>query len=463
MSAWRPNILLIMSDEHAADVMGCYGDKLNPTPNLDALVARGLVLDNCYTTSPVCAPARHSFTAGQYVSRCGAWSNNCRLPSDEHPSLPRALQAAGYETYLCGKMHYDPQHRYGFTELFPFYGNRKPKSGRGKFREPDNLESNPAQWQARFRDFRVADDLEPFRADPSVSECDAYITDRAIEFLRQHHAQPKPWFLTVGYHAPHFPLVVPRRYHEMFAGRVPPPLPAPASLPLNYRHRRAIHGLDHATPEQTQFGRELYWALTRWLDEQIGRLLAAADLDNTVVIYTSDHGEMKGDLGFWWKLTMYESAARIPAILTWPGIWPGGQRRQGACSLVDLVQTIVDIAGGRAPADWNGSSLLPWLNDAGHPWKDFAVSECYGCGTPSGFAMYRHGQYKYVYHAPANDHPAERELYDLQADPHELHNLAGNPAHADHIAELHRRLVAETGDPDEINERSRRELSKGYE
>lgn len=466
MATTKPNILLIMSDEHAADVMGCAGDKLNPTPHLDALASRGIIFDNCYTNSPVCAPSRLSFTAGRYVSGVGAWGNNCRLPSDGFPSLPRTLRAASYDPWLCGKMHYDPAHRYGFQEVFPFHGNFKLKSGKGSFRNPDNRASSPENWLARSRQFRVVPDDEPFRVDPKVSECDQHITEQALAFLAHRQRSEKPWFLCVGYHAPHFPLTVPRRYHEMFKGRVPSPLPAPDAVPLNYLHRRLMHGLDHATRQQTGFGRELYWALTRWVDGQIGRLLEAVDLDSTIVIYTSDHGEMKGDLGFWWKLTMYEAAARVPLIVSWPKRWRGGQRRAGACSLVDVVQTLVDIAGGTTPDDWDGDSLLPWLDDHHHSWKDLAVSECYGSGTPSGFTMLRHGAFKYVYHCPPDDqHAPERELYDLRSDPGELHNLAGGDyAHATGLLEqLHGMLVREVGrEPIEINNQSRLELARGY-
>ena len=131
----RPNILVIMSDEHNASVTGCYGNSIIQTPNLDRLAAGGTTFESCYCNSPLCVPSRLSFTAGKYVSRIGAWSNDCRLDSDDVPSLPRILTAAGYESYLCGKMHYDRTRRYGFTEIG---GNRNNgfKTGKGGRRKP---------------------------------------------------------------------------------------------------------------------------------------------------------------------------------------------------------------------------------------------------------------------------------------------------------------------------------------
>ncbi|HQL08869.1 MAG TPA: sulfatase-like hydrolase/transferase, partial [Lentisphaeria bacterium] len=186
---------------------------------------------------------------------------------------------------------------------------------------------------------------------------------------------------------------------------------------------------------------------------------------NTIVIYTSDHGENKGDHGMWWKNNMYEHSARVPLIVRWPARWAGGQVRRGACSLLDVVQTIVELAGGRAPEDWNGDSMVRWLDDAQTPWKDVAVSEYYGHYISSGVAMIRRGAWKYVYHSRADAaHGPERELYHLESDPKEFNNRAGDPAHRDLIAALHGALVKEIGeDPDETELRFRRERARPYD
>ena len=139
----KPNILVIMSDEHDPGVLGCYGDPTVQTPNFDRLAAEGVVFDACYTTSPLCVPARLSFTAGKYISRVGAWSNSCWLPSDEMPSLPRVLTASGYESILAGKMHYDASRRYGFTDLYETRQTQVLKTGKGGRRAADDTSTDP--------------------------------------------------------------------------------------------------------------------------------------------------------------------------------------------------------------------------------------------------------------------------------------------------------------------------------
>ena len=186
--------------------------------------------------------------------------------------------------------------------------------------------------------------------------------------------------------------------------------------------------------------------------------------DNTAIFYTSDHGENKGDHGMWWKSCMFEPSARIPLLAHWPRRWAGGQRRRGACSLVDLTRTLAALGEAGVPADWDGASLLPWLDDERHPWRDLAVSEYYASGI-SGYSMLRQGRYKYVYHTRAGEAvPPERELYDLETDPGEFRNLAADRDRAALIVRLHATLVREVGrDPEEIERQARQELARGYE
>lgn len=459
--AARPNILVIMSDEHNASVLGCYGNKVIRTPNLDGLAARGVVFENCYTNSPLCVPSRLSFTAGKYASRVSAWSNSCRLPMDS-PSLPRLLNAAGYESYLCGKMHYAAGFHYGFTEIGGKL-NENRMDGRGSRRAPDNLKSSGAV-SGRFSAFHPGDKGGNLGHDRTV-------TAGVVEFLSTRKAGGKPFFLVAGYLCPHFPLIVPQEYWEHYRDKVSMPVIPDGfldSLPLNYKHLRAGFQLENVPPEIVKKGRELYYGLTEWTDEQIGKVLSAlgssAVAGNTVVIYTTDHGENLGEHGLWWKNTMYEQAAHIPLIVSWPARWPGGQRRPGACSLVDLVQTIAELGGTKAPPDWNGDSLAAWLDDPAARWKDRAVSEYYAHNIASGFAMIRSGQYKYVCHsAPDAQHPPQRELYNLKEDPGEFHNLAAQESKQALIAELHAALVKEIGEEPEATEhRCREEMARGY-
>ena len=460
----KPNILWIMSDEHNPKVASYYGNTRVQTPNVDGLSKSGITFDNHYCNSPLCTPSRLSLTSGKYVSRVGAWNLNCWLPSPDIASLPRVLNGSGYESFLCGKQHYDYSRRYGFTEVGGNF-NEWYKTGLGRRLPPTHL--TQARLSPRFDDFHPGDH-------GSTVEHDRRVTAGAVEFLTNKQADGKPFFLFVGYLAPHFPLIVPEENWDRYRGRIDMPVFQQGDLddlPLNYKVQRA--GFEEiGVPEDTvRRGRELYYGLTDWADNEIGKVLTALRqhpgiAEDTVIIYSSDHGENMGEHGMWWKNNMFDSATRVPLVISWPKRWGGGaQRRTQASSHVDLVQTVIDIADGRAPADWNGTSMLPWLDDPRTKWKDFAVSEYYAHNTASGYVMLRSGEWKYVYHTVIDsDHPAERELYHLTADPGELNNLASVPEHQARIAAMHAVLVKELGaNPDETEQRSRSELARGYD
>ena len=458
----KPNILVIMSDEHNAGVMGCAGNKIVRTPNLDALGARGVVFENCYCNSPLCVPSRLSFTSGKYVSRVSAWNNNCWLPSADYPSLPRILNSAGYETFLCGKMHYDRTCRYGFTEIGGNM-NQSVMMGTGARRAADDLTPLPGISE-RFQDFHTGDTS-------SIMEHDRRVTAGTLEFLKSRKKTEAPFMLLAGYLAPHFPLIAPQKYWENYEGKIPLPVIPEGfldAMPLNYRHLRIAFNLEDAPEDVVRKGRELYYGLVQWADDEFGKVLSclagSEAADNTVVIYTADHGENMGEHGLWWKNCLYDSAAHVPLIVSWPARWEGGQRRTQVCSLVDVVQTIAELGSGKTPKDWNGDSMVQWLDDPKTKWKDRAVSEYYGHNIASGYAMIRIGPLKYVYHMPPDkDHPPERELYDLAQDPGEFHNLAAKPENAERVAEMHASLRHELGeDPDKIEQRCRADFARGY-
>lgn len=452
-----------MSDEHDKGVMSCYGDPIVQTPHLDRLASSGVVFDNAYTTSPLCVPARQSFTAGKYVSRISAWNNHRMMP-DDTPSLPRLLNAQGYESMLVGKMHYDRTCRYGFNEL-PTKSNNGTLMGKGRRRQYGDESTNPKSWESRAKSFVAGEDSR-------VISHDKEVTRLTSGFLAERTKDDPPFFLLAGYLAPHFPLTVPEEYLARYRGKVPMPnIPEGLieQLPTNYKHIRMGFGVVDTDPKTVQAGRECYWAFVNWMDDQIGQLLRALEqseaADNTVVIYLTDHGENKGDHGMWWKSCMYEHAAGIPLIISYPGHVAGGQRRCGACSTVDVVQTIADIAGAKTPSDWDGDSLLPWAEDANYRWKDFALSEYYAHFILSGYTMVRQGKYKYVYHVPFDEgRGAQLELYDMENDPGELRNLATDSAYSDVIATMHARMLDELGEhPDDIEKRAVQELAMGYE
>jgi len=457
-----PNILFIMSDEHQADIMGPYGDKIVRTPNLDKLAAGGITFDQCYTNSPLCVPCRLSFTAGKYVSRVGAWSNDCWLPGDDIPSIARAMTAAGYDSLLCGKQHYDGSRRYGFTEIEKI-GNNSFKTGKGGRRKADDLTPKPG-LSGRFEQFYPS-------SESGVLTHDRKVTAGVQKFLAARRASDKPFFLFAGYLAPHFPLIVAQKFWDTYKDKVPMPNIPQGHLEgqaRNWKHLRIGFNMENVPDDIVKKGRELYYGLTEWFDKQVGIILDALNksglAENTIVMYTTDHGENLGEHGLWWKNAAYDTATRVPMIVHWPRRWKGGQRRKGACSHVDVVQTLVELSGGKAPKDWDGDSLVEWMDSPEAEWKDRAVAEYYAHNICSGYAMIRSGRYKYVYHTkPDSQHEPERELYDMEADPGEFTNLAGLSEHAARIRQLEADLIEELGEhPEKTELRCRADYARTY-
>lgn len=464
--ARKPNILLIMSDEHNARVMGCAGDPFIETPNLDRLAGRGILFENCYCNSPLCCPSRLSFTSGKYASRVNAWGNSCWLESNDIPSIASTMKQAGYDAYLCGKMHYDKTRDYGFNLYgslkYEFYHKTGKGGAGGGRRDPDNLEPLPGN----------SDRIEEIGAGESpIIRHDRSVAKDTVRFLKHRQATDKPFFFVSGFLAPHFPLIVPQPYWDKYRGRIPLPNLMPgneARLPLNYRHLQIGFNVEGLDAETVRAGREVYYGLTEWFDKRVGEVLDALDSsevgENTIVIYTSDHGEMMGEHGLWWKNCMYEASAKIPLIVSWPANRNGGQRRSEVCSLLDVVQTVLDLGGAQAPLDWDGISLRKVLSGECSDWANEAISEYYGHHVASGYVMLRKDNLKYVYHVAADaDHAEEFELYDLDRDPGEHFNLAGLPAYATIQQNLHARLLAKLPEHPEITESRCREMyRRGY-
>ena len=458
----QPNILWIMSDEHNYRISSYYGNRVVQTPNVQKLADNGIVFDTHYCNSPLCVPSRASLTAGKYASRVNVWTNSSELPSADIPSLPRVLNAAGYQSYLCGKQHYDYTRRYGFIEWGGNFNNNY-KTGLGHRPSPEIL--TQAKLSRRFEDFHPGEKS-------IILHHDQHVTAGAVDFFKQRKAEEQPFFLYVGYLAPHFPIIVPQEYYDRYKGKVDmPEIPKGFfdTQSLNYKVQRASFQELNVPADVVQRGRELYYGLTNWADDQIGTVLAAMKArpeiaENTIIVYSSDHGENMGEHGMWWKNNMYETATHVPLVISFPKRWKGGQRRVGASAHVDLVQTLVELGGGKAPADWNGTSMVSWMDDARHKWKDLALSEYYAGNTASGFQMIRMGEWKYVYHNVIDAaHPDQRELYHLTTDPKELNNVAAQPEHQARVAAMHAALQKEVGtDPNDTEKRCREQIAVGY-
>ena len=445
-----PNLLIIMSDEHAPMFSSPYGHPLIQTPNLDRLAENGITFTNAYCNSPLCMPSRMSFMTGKYIHHIGTWDNATPLASDEI-TWAHLLRNAGYDVVLAGKQHFG-----GMEQLHGFRAQLARDLHAERQHALTDWENGtpPARhpWQGLAQ------------AGPGTTEeieVDDLAETAALEYLRDTARQEQPWALNVSFIAPHFPLVVPQRFWNLYPlNEIDMPTIPEGHLenqhPVYQRMRRMFGCIDF--PEElVRSGRAGYYGLITYLDEKIGRLLTALEetgqAENTVVIYTSDHGEMNGEHGMWRKSNFYEASARVPLQMKLPGHLQAGKRLDEVVSLVDLTATLVDLANAPHGGQMDGDSLMPLIRGTAPEWKNFAFSEYLAHGVARPMAMLRQGRYKFNY--SLGDAP---ELYDIAEDPGEFHNLADEPAYQAIREELEAQLL-EDWNPIEI-ERQVRESQK---
>ncbi len=431
----QPNILLIMSDEHGPMFSGCYGHPIVRTPHMDRLAERGVLFESAYCNSPLCLPSRMSFMTGRYISNIEVWDNDSVLATTA-VTWAHQLRAVGYDVVLSGKQHFvGPDKLHGFRAQLardPHGDNRHPIY---PWREGVIPAKQP--WQGVYQ------------AGPGTTkeiEVDDEVEATTLAYLRDPVRKEQPWAINASFIAPHFPLVAPQQYWDLYP---PEEMDLPTMPPGHlenlhpvYQRMRTMFGLIDYTDEELRRARAGYYAIITYLDDKIGRMIDVLEetgqLDNTVIIYTSDHGEMAGEHGMWRKSNFYEQSARIPMIISWPGHLPAGRRVTETVSLVDLVATVVDIAGAPAVAPLDGDSLLDLAAGSSAGWKDMAFCEYLAHGVIRPMAMLRRGRFKLNY---SLDDPVE--LYDLEADPGEFNDLGNDPAYAEVREQLRAELLAQ--------------------
>ncbi len=448
--ATRPNILILMTDEHSPQWSAPYGNRLVHTPALDRLAAAGITMDNAYCNSPLCVPSRMSFMTGRYVHRIGAWDNGSVLPSDAVTWAHR-FAAAGYRTAIAGKMHFQGLDQWhGFqSRLVPEIHGAGPLGAVPPWRAPRGA-TDPARsgggGGARQR---------ILGAGPGRGHGVAYdeaVRDASVAFLRQRAAGPgaSPFVLCASFISPHFPLLAPTDDFNRYWPDVPMPQLPRGAHPF-YDRLLDHFDLRGLQAEQVRRARAAYFGLVTFVDRLIGEVLDTLEssglAEDTLVVYTADHGEMLGEHDLWWKCCFYEHASRVPMLLRWPGRLPAGQRRAEVCSLVDLVATLLSYAGLPAggPDDpagpLDGDSLADVLTPTGvggaAAWKNEAFSEYHAHASAHPMRMVRRGRFKLNY---VLDEPCE--LYDLEADPGETRNLAELAEYAGVRAQLTHRVLA---------------------
>ncbi|HYN90111.1 MAG TPA: sulfatase-like hydrolase/transferase, partial [Ardenticatenaceae bacterium] len=430
----------------------------------DRLAEEGVLFEHCYVQAPVCAPSRASLLTGRYPSAHGLWANGVALP-DHELTFPRALAEAGYDCGLIGKLHLAPCAE----------GRSEPLYDRG-FRfvrwshDPSHAspENSYHQWLVERAPEAYAAAIDPkqaasFKTLAREVHYSHWVAEEAIEFLQTARDPQRPFFLFANFFDPHHSFGAPREYLDRYdpaalprpvgrpgelAGK--PPIQSDASRESYAGHER---GFSSYSSEEIQGLVATYYAMVTLIDDEVKRILDTLDelglREETLVVFTSDHGEMLGDHSLLLKgPMMYEGAVRVPLILRWPGVLPSGIRQPDLVQWMDLCPTLLEAAGLPPLPRNQGLSLLPlaradedayvrgWTlciyRDSGHPYD-----------PPVHTTMLRQGRYKLVvYHGPpATDRPRTGELYDLEADPDELSNLWDEPAHRPARVELEALLL----------------------
>ena len=424
----QPNIVLIMADQLAPHFTGAYGHPLVKTPNIDALAARGARFDAAYCNAPLCAPSRFSFMSGQHVTRIAAYDNGAEFPSAV-PTFAHYLRLMGYRTCLSGKMHFvGPDQLHGFeerltTDIYPSDHAWTPD-----WELPDERID---KWYHNMDAVRQAGKAATtFQIEYDEETC--FFARRKIFDYKMNKVDP--FSMVVSFIHPHDPYVARPEWWDLYDHEaIDMPSSPDAMDPHSQRVMKGIEADTVAvTEDEVRNARHAYYANTSYFDSNVGRVVQALEesdqLDNTVVIVTSDHGDMLGERGLWYKMNWFEHSARVPLVMAGPGIQ---NTAIGApCSLVDLLPTFLDIAaqGAEKPTigmPLDGRSLWPAAT-GGDAEEGEAIGEyCAEMAPSHPVFMIRRGRFKYI--ACELDPP---QLYDLEADPMELTNLADDPAHA---------------------------------
>lgn len=443
------NLIVIMADEHRRDALGCMGHPIARTPNLDALARRGALFENAYTPSPICVSARAALATGVPVHQTGHWDSAAPYCGTPH-SWMHAARDAGCEVVSFGKLHFRSNtDDNGFSrEVLPMHVTNGVGWTVGLLRK------QPPAFDAASE---LAMDVGA--GETSYTNYDLDVTHAARQWLQARRGDDQPWATFVSFVSPHYPLRAPQRFLDLYsADDMSPPIAYAADERPTHPELQALArywDYDRYFDEKTmRQAKAAYFALVSFVDECVGRVLSALDAsgqrDNTLVVYTSDHGEMLGDHGFWTKSVMYEASTGIPMIVQGSGV-PEGRKVQTPASLLDIAATAMDLLVPTQPLTENalpGRSLRLLASEPDDPDRT-AFSEYHDGGSTTGSFMVRWSRWKFVHYA--NMRP---QLFDLQDDPLERHDMADSldPHVAAALDEGRRRLLA-ICDPEAVNTR----------
>ena len=462
MARKAPNILFVMADQLGSPVLPAYGHPVVRTPNLDRLAAAGTVFENAYCNSPLCSTSRVSMLSGRLPSELDAFDNASEFPASV-PTFAHYLRALDYRTCLAGKMHLvGPDQLHGFeerltTDFYPVDFGWTPD-----WEQPDEQLEFFHTMESVTRSGVVARSM-PIDYDDEVT----FRAARHIYDVKRDPRDDRPFFIAASLTHPHDPYLTTRQYYDRYRAdeidmpRVPHiPVEERAAHSARLYYHYGMHR-EEITDEDIRRSRHAYYGMISYVDDKLGELLdaleATGQADNTIVIFSADHGDMLGERGMWYKMSMHEWSAAVPFIVRHPDL-AGGNRVRQNMSLVDLFPTLVDFASGAEPdpvvaPHLDGRSVAPLLDGRADDWPDTVYSEYLGEGAAGPCLMVRRGRYKYVYSdGEAGEAADPPELFDLEADPDEVENLAGRPELRETEQQL-AALVRERWDPDALRTR----------
>jgi choline-sulfatase len=449
-----PNVLFLMSDEHNPRFRGGLDDgEPVETPALDALAEQSVSFDSAYCPVPICGPSRKSILTGKEQRNADAWDNDAAY-EDDVDTLPASFGAAGYETCLVGKMHFNGTNQFNGFDHRP-YGDLTGHGVQQPSHQPDPVDPDKLTVQPRRQGIETGTRI-PGAGETEIPESllqEQVVARESIAWLREQRASDdRPWFLTASFSRPHFPLTAPQRWIDRYwpDGFPEPPIDRAEGHEHPFVEAQADHHeLDTHSEEELQMARAAYFACVSYLDEVIGEFLSTLEsegfLEDTIVVYTSDHGDMAGEHGLWWKQAYHEGSSRVPLFVQTPEHRRGERepsRISTPVSLIDLYPTLAGLAGSDAPDDLDGVDLSRAIENGEEPDRGPVFVDHLSYGGGFSYRMIRDGRYKYV-----GFRDAPELLFDLEADPHETENLAEGASGADAEAlERLRDLYEETVD-----------------
>ena len=459
MPGSRPHILILMTDQQRADCMSAVGHPLLRTPNMDRLAAEGTLFTDACTVSPLCMPARASFLSGRWVHNHFMWANDGHLAAGDE-SLFRRLRDNGYRTCHVGKSHYYNHDERHLAEWIPYM----------RCRGFDDVHETTGPWATLTTDSCMADHwaklglLESFRQDyrdrrrirreqgldiarpsplPVEEFSDSFIGRRAVEYIAGYDDK-RPMALFVGFGGPHEPFDAPGEYATMFRpADAPAPIQAtePGEWAPDHAAQWQRHGRRTAMKEDDfRAVRANYYGKIALVDRWFGEILAACErkgmLEDMLIVFWSDHGDMLGDHGLMYKSRFFETSLRIPLIVRLPGCRRPRQCSSALAQTVDIMPTVLAAVGIEPPATCQGLSLMPLLENPSAPLRDAAFIEV-AAGNGNRISMVRTMRHKYE----VDQDGRGLSLYDLEADPEERNNLLGHPDSIGTECEMRERLL----------------------